>query len=84
MRIEVEPFTRTQIELVTTFADQAVIAIENTRLFEEVQARTPRSHGARSTVGRISLLTADKVVLKTIVDRAVDACLGTAAGSMFY
>jgi signal transduction histidine kinase len=89
-RREVKPFTDKQIELVETFADQAVIAIENVRLFEEAQARareltrSVQELQALGEVGRAISSSLDlKVVLKTIVDRAVHLS-STDAGSIFY
>jgi two-component system, NtrC family, sensor kinase len=77
-RREVKPFTDKQIELLQTFADQAVIAVENVRLFKELEARTgelTRSVDqltALSEVGRAVSSTLDLgTVLTTIVSRAV-------------
>jgi GAF domain-containing protein/anti-sigma regulatory factor (Ser/Thr protein kinase) len=82
-RQEVRPFSTSQVALVETFADQAVIAIENARLFEELQSRN-RDLTALGEVGRAVSSTLDlKAVLKTIVDRAVELS-GTDAGAIFY
>ena len=77
-RAAVRPFTQKQIELVETFADQAVIAIENVRLFDEVQARTrelAQSVEELQALGEVSQAvnsTLDlQTVLSTIVAKAV-------------
>jgi GAF domain-containing protein len=88
-RNSVRPFTDRQIELVTTFADQAVIAIENVRLFEEVQSRTrelSRSVEELRALGEVSQAinsTLDvEAVLTTIVAKAVQLS-GTEAGAIY-
>jgi signal transduction histidine kinase len=73
-RNEVRPFTQRQIELVTTFADQAVIAIENVRLFQELQARTgelTRSVGELTALGEVSRAVSSTLDLDTVLDTIV-------------
>jgi GAF domain-containing protein len=88
-RRTVRPFTDKQIELVETFADQAVVAIENVRLFDEVQARTSelsQSVEELSALGQVSQAinsTLDvEIVLTTIVSKAVQLS-GTEAGTIY-
>jgi GAF domain-containing protein len=81
-RAEVKPFTDRQIELITTFADQAVIAIENVRLFESVEARTREltvaleQQAATSEV--LNVISRSKFdlqpILQSVVDTAARLC----------
>ena len=88
-RQRVEPFTDKQIALVSTFADQAVIAIENARLFNELRERTDElarsveELKALSEVGQAVSSTLDlAAVLSTVLNRSV-GLTGSDAGVIF-
>jgi signal transduction histidine kinase len=88
-RSEVRPFSERQIKLLQTFADQAVIAIENVRLFQELEARTQelaRSVGELKALGEVGQAVSStldlQTVLSTIVGRAVQLS-GTNCGIIY-
>ena len=73
-RTEVRPFTPTQIKLLRTFADQAVIAIENVRLFQELEARThelARSVGELKALGEVGQAVSSTLDLETVLTRSL-------------
>jgi signal transduction histidine kinase/putative methionine-R-sulfoxide reductase with GAF domain len=88
-RLEVAPFSDRQSELVKTFADQAVIAIENVRLFQELQARTQdltRSVEELQALGEVSQVVSSTLDLHTVLTRIVAHAVqlsGTDGGTIY-
>ena len=88
-RMEVRPFTEKQIKLLETFAAQAVIAIENVRLFKELQERTQelvRSVGELKALGEVGQAVSSTLDLETVLTRIVSHAVqlsGTDGGAIY-
>jgi signal transduction histidine kinase len=88
-RTEVHPFSDKQIALLKTFADQAVIAIENVRLFQELEARTrelARSVVELKALGEVGQAVSSTLDLETVLTRIVSHAVqlsGTDGGAIY-
>jgi two-component system, NtrC family, sensor kinase len=88
-RAEAGPFSDSEIELLKTFADQAVIAVENVRLFKELQARTgelTQSVEQLTALGEVSRAVSSTLDVETVLDTIVSRAsqLAGAAGCSIF